>query len=49
MMRRLAAHFPQYGFETNVGYAAPRHLDALRDHGPSPAHRLSFSPMRDGR
>lgn len=44
MMRRLAAHYPQYGFETNVGYAAPRHLEALALHGASPAHRVSFAP-----
>lgn len=46
MMRRLGAIYPDYGFETNVGYAARRHLDALRDNGPTPAHRLSFSPLR---
>lgn len=49
MMRRLAAQFPQYGFETNVGYAAARHLAALRDHGPTPVHRMSFSPLSDRR
>ncbi len=48
MMRRLGAHFPGYGFETNVGYAARRHLDALRDIGPTPVHRMSFSPLREG-
>jgi ribonuclease HII len=47
MMRRLAALYPAYGFETNVGYAAKRHLDALREVGPSPAHRMSFSPLRE--
>jgi ribonuclease HII len=47
MMRRLAALYPAYGFETNVGYAAKRHLDALRAVGPCPAHRLSFSPLRE--
>jgi ribonuclease HII len=49
MMRRLGAFYPEYGFETNVGYGAPRHLDALREIGPTPAHRLSFAPMRDVR
>jgi ribonuclease HII len=49
MMRRLAALYPEYGFESNVGYGAPRHLDALRESGPTPAHRLSFAPLRDGR
>ncbi|RTL85118.1 MAG: ribonuclease HII [Hyphomicrobiales bacterium] len=47
MMRRLGGHFPAYGFETNVGYAAKRHLDALREIGPTPIHRMSFSPLRD--
>lgn len=47
MMRRLGALYPAYGFETNVGYAAKRHLDALREVGPSPVHRMSFSPLRD--
>jgi ribonuclease HII len=49
MMRRLGALYPEYGFETNVGYGAPRHLDALREIGPTPAHRLSFAPIRDVR
>ncbi len=48
MLRRLATHYPHYGFETNVGYAARRHLDALREIGPTPVHRMSFSPLRDG-
>jgi ribonuclease HII len=46
MMRRLAAHYPDYGFDTNVGYAAQRHLEALEKVGPTPVHRLSFSPLR---
>jgi len=46
MMRRLASVYPGYGFETNAGYAARRHLDALRRIGPTPAHRLSFAPLR---
>lgn len=33
---------PGYGFATNVGYGSPKHLAALRGHGPSPIHRLSF-------
>lgn len=46
MMRRVAALYPVYGFETNAGYAAQRHLDAIAAHGPSPLHRMSFSPLR---
>jgi ribonuclease HII len=37
--------FPMYGLASNKGYCTPRHLAALRDHGPSPLHRQSFSPV----
>ncbi|WP_409980803.1 ribonuclease HII [Methylocystis sp.] len=47
MMRRLATHYPQYGFETNAGYAVRHHLDALARYGVSPAHRVSFAPVRE--
>ncbi len=47
MMRRLAAAYPEYGFETNAGYAVQRHLEALSNYGPTPLHRFSFSPLRE--
>jgi ribonuclease HII len=34
--------WPQYGFDTNKGYMTPQHVSALREHGLSPIHRLSF-------
>jgi ribonuclease HII len=37
--------FPMYGLASNKGYGTPRHLAALRQHGPSPLHRQSFSPV----
>jgi ribonuclease HII len=37
---------PQYGFATHKGYPTPDHLAALRMHGPCPAHRRSFAPVR---
>jgi ribonuclease HII len=37
--------FPIYGLASNKGYCTPRHLAALRDHGPSPLHRQSFAPV----
>lgn len=46
MMRRLALLYPDYGFETNVGYGAKRHLEALERLGPTPFHRFSFAPLR---
>lgn len=47
LMRRLAARYPGYGWETNVGYATLAHVAALRDLGASPHHRLSFRPLRE--
>jgi ribonuclease HII len=46
LMRRLATLYPEYGFETNVGYASKQHLNALDIHGPTPLHRFSFAPLR---
>lgn len=37
--------FPLYGLASNKGYSTPRHLAALREHGPSPLHRQSFAPV----
>lgn len=37
--------FPVYGLASNKGYSTPKHLRALRDHGPSPLHRQSFAPV----
>jgi len=42
LMVRHAADHPQYRWEENKGYAAPEHLAALREHGPSPLHRRSW-------
>jgi ribonuclease HII len=37
--------FPLYGLGSNKGYSTPKHLRALREHGPSPLHRQSFAPV----
>ncbi len=43
LMVRLHAVHPDYGFAAHKGYATAAHRAALRRHGPSPFHRLSFS------
>jgi ribonuclease HII len=45
----MQAHerFPQYGFAAHKGYPTAEHLEALRQHGPSPVHRRTFAPVRD--
>jgi len=44
-MCELAAKHPEYGFDDHKGYGTPRHLEALRRHGPCPIHRRSFEPV----
>jgi ribonuclease HII len=41
-MRRYHRKHPEYGFSSNVGYGTAEHWAALKVHGPSPIHRLSF-------
>jgi ribonuclease HII len=45
MMCEWDAVFPIYGLASHKGYSTPRHLAALREHGPSPLHRQSFAPV----
>jgi len=47
MMRDLDRLYPQYGFRDNMGYGTPFHLAAIDRHGPCPAHRRSFAPVRE--
>ncbi len=47
MRADLHAMWPQYGFDRHVGYGTPQHLAALREHGPCPSHRRSFSPIKE--
>lgn len=45
LVREWDPVFPVYGLGSNKGYSTPRHLAALREHGPSPLHRQSFAPV----
>lgn len=45
MMCEWDTVFPVYGLASHKGYSTPRHLAALREHGPSPLHRQSFAPV----
>lgn len=45
-MQSLHAQWPQYGFDRHKGYGTAAHLQALQRHGPCPAHRRSFMPVR---
>lgn len=41
-MKELDAQYPVYAFAQHKGYGTKLHIDRLREHGPSPVHRLSF-------
>jgi len=45
-MRRLAVHYPGYGFENHKGYGTREHLTALDRLGVCSIHRRSFEPVR---
>jgi ribonuclease HII len=39
LMNVLHESYPQYGFNTNKGYATAQHLEAIREYGPCELHR----------
>lgn len=41
-MLEMAEKYPQYYFEKHKGYGTKLHYEALREHGPSEIHRMSF-------
>ena len=45
-MLLLHQRFPAYGFDRHKGYPTAAHMNALRLHGATPVHRMSFAPVR---
>jgi ribonuclease HII len=41
-MQQLAVEYPNYGWETNMGYPTPEHRDGIRQFGITPYHRRTF-------
>jgi ribonuclease HII len=42
LMAKLAFEFPHYRWEQNAGYPTPFHKKAIKEHGFTPFHRLTF-------
>ena len=42
MMEEYHKVMPEYGFDSNKGYGAQAHIEALKKYGPSPIHRATF-------
>ena len=45
-MCRLHEKFPEYGFSRHKGYGTREHLAALKQHGFTSHHRMSFAPVK---
>jgi len=45
LMRYLDYQYPAYHFSKHKGYGTKAHMDALREFGPCPVHRMGFSPV----
>jgi len=46
IMADYHARYPAYGFDRHKGYGTDAHLQAIAEHGLSPIHRRTFSPVR---
>ena len=46
MMLRYHKKYPQYGFDKHKGYGTKLHIATLKQHGPCPIHRRSFTPVQ---
>jgi ribonuclease HII len=45
LVTEMDKHYPGYGFAEHKGYGTEGHLKCLREKGPCPLHRRSFSPV----
>lgn len=43
IMRQWDEIYPQYGFEKHKGYGTKAHIEAIKEYGLCPLHRLSFT------
>jgi len=46
LMADLAKNFPQYGWETNVGYGTATHINGLSASGVCTHHRINYKPIK---
>lgn len=46
-MSEMDALYPGYGFSSHKGYPTPEHLKILKEKGPLPIHRRTFTPVRE--
>lgn len=42
LMKEYSKKYPYYAFEENVGYGTSKHIEGLKEYGPTEIHRMSF-------
>ena len=47
LMLKLHEEFPEYAWDKNVGYPTKAHREAIKKHGVTPYHRMSFKLLSD--
>ena len=47
-MLSLAEEYPQYDWQSNMGYPTKKHREAIRKYGITPFHRKSYNLLGDG-
>ena len=47
MMLELDGQYAAYGFARHKGYGTKHHVEMLKEHGPCPAHRRGFAPVKE--
>ena len=47
IMREISKIYPEYGFEIHKGYGTEKHINSIKELGPSPVHRKSFRRVKE--
>ncbi len=47
IMEKYAKEYPEFGFSKHKGYPTRAHKEAIRKHGITPIHRLSFKGVKE--
>ena len=47
LMEKYALEYPEYGWESNVGYPTKQHREAIKEFGVTDLHRKTFNLLPD--
>lgn len=46
-MKELGVKYPQYGFESHMGYGTAHHIESIEKYGVIDEHRRTFAPVKE--